>query len=834
MTLQTDPHEDDGRSAVLPVDAVLPELCAALEKSGTAILVAPPGAGKTTRVPPALLRAGFMQGQAVRVIEPRRLAARAAAERMADERGEPVGRTIGYRVRLESRVSAATRIEVVTGGVFRRQILDDAELSGIGAVLFDEFHERALDTDMAFALVRDVQAALREDLRVLIMSATLQAAELADRLGGVPVIACDGRMHPVETRYRPRPADRSLEDHAAATLFQALASETGDILCFLPGQRDIERTADRLADRLPASVTLHRLSGSVDRADQDAAIRPPAPGTRKVVLATAIAETSLTIEGVRIVIDSGLSRVPIHDAGSGMTRLRTVRAALSSVDQRRGRAGRTEPGLCLRLWHEGQTGSLPARPDPEIRQADLAQVVLDAALWGVSDPAGLPWLDDPPQAAWSEAVSLLQRIGALCDKGQVTATGRRLGHLPLHPRLAHMIERTARAGLPVPLAADLAAVLSDPGLTGRSVDLRERVRTLRSNRSGPVRALRRQAAAWAKAIDGGAPEAPGDVDTLTGLLLAFAYPDRIAQARGTDGRFKLANGKGADLDLADPLAIESGLVVADLSGTAARARILMAAPIAMTDILEHFAAEIEDRETVEYDAERDRVMSVVTRQLGALALKSATRPAPAGPLATDLLLEGVAGRGFEALGSRSAVETHCARIAFLLAEDKTAEWPEETEDGLRTSVHDWLAPFLAGATALREIPSDAVRQALRLRLGPALSDRMDRLAPPEIALPSGRSVAVAYSRDGGPGIVVRPHDVFGRAPHPTILDGGYALTVTLVSPADRPVQVTRDLPGFWTGSWRDVRSDLKARYPKHDWPENPLEATPSTHSVKRR
>lgn len=822
------------RIDTLPVDAVLPDLCAALEDAGTAILVAPPGAGKTTRVPPALLDAGFMRGQTIRVIEPRRLAARAAAARMADERGEAVGQTVGYRVRLESRVSERTRIEVVTGGVFRRQILEDGELTGIGAVLFDEFHERALDTDIGFALVRDVQAALREDLRVLIMSATLDAAALADRLGGVPVIACEGRMHPVETRYRPRPADRSLENHAAATVLQALASEAGDVLCFLPGQRDIERTADRLADRLPPSVTLHRLSGAVDRTEQDAAIRPAPSGARKVVLSTAIAETSLTIQGVRIVIDSGLSRVPVHDAGSGMTRLQTVRAALSSVDQRRGRAGRTEPGLCLRLWHEGQTGSLPARPDPEIRQAHLAGAVLDVGLWGVSDPAALPWLDAPPPGAWAEAVSLLKRIGALSEKGQVTAAGRRIGHLPLHPRLAHMIGQAAVAGFPVTLAADLAAVLSDPGLTGRGIDLRARLRTLRGGRAGPVRALRRQAAAWARAAGGGAPEAPGDVDTLSGVLLSFAYPDRIAQARGKDGRFKLANGKGADLDLADPLASESYLVVADLSGTAARARILLAAPIALADLLQHFDAEIEERETVEYDADRDRVISVVARQMGALVLKSATRPAPPGPSATALLLDVVAARGFELLDSLSVVENHCARIAFLRAEDGAADWPDETDTGLRASLNDWLAPFLAGTTALREIPPDAVRQALRLRLGPELCERMDRLAPPDIVLPSGRVVDIDYRRDGGPGIVVRPHDVFGRAPHPAILGGGHALTVTLVSPAGRPVQVTRDLPGFWAGSWRDVRSDLKARYPKHDWPENPADAAPSTDSVKRR
>ena len=473
--------------ATLPIDAVLDEIRAVLKENVTAILVAPPGAGKTTRVPPALLNEDFLNGRAIKLIEPRRLAAKAAAERMAALMSEQPGRTIGYRVRLERKISAATRIEVVTDGVFRRQILDDPELTGVGAVLFDEFHERSLNTDFCLALVRDVQSALRADLRVLIMSATLDAAGLSKQLGGAPVIESKGRLYGVETRYRARSPEKRLEDHVAATVLDAVRSEPGGVLCFLPGQREIVRSAERLEGRLPASVRLHQLSGSVDRKTQEAAILPVRDGVRKVVLATAIAETSLTIEGVRIVVDCGLSRVARFDPGSQMTRLETVRAPKSSIDQRRGRAGRTEPGLCIRLWHEGQTGSLPEKPDPEIRQADLAQLVLDMAAWGVTDPAGLCWLDPPPREAFAQAVSMLTGIGALAADGTITRRGRSLADYPLHPRLGHMIGEAAANGLPAGTAAEIAALLSEQGVAGRELDLRDRLKSFRSRKSPATR-----------------------------------------------------------------------------------------------------------------------------------------------------------------------------------------------------------------------------------------------------------------------------------------------------------------------------------------------------------
>jgi len=828
----TAPDAPDG--GPLPVDAVLDEIRAVLRDHRTAILVAPPGAGKTTRVPPALLGEEFMAGRALKVIEPRRLAAKAAAERMAELRGEAPGETVGYRVRLESRVSARTRIEVVTDGVFRRQILDDPELTGCGAVLFDEFHERSLDGDFAFALVRDVQAALREDLRVLIMSATIDAADLSGRLGGAPVIESLGRLYPVETRYRPRAPDRHLEEDMAGAVLEAVRTEPGSVLCFLPGQREIARTAERLEGRLPAGTELHQLAGALDRALQDRAIRPPAAGRRKVVLATSIAETSLTIEGVRVVIDCGLARVARFDPGSQMSRLETVRAPLSSVDQRRGRAGRTGPGLCLRLWQEAQTGALPAKPEPEIRQADLTQVVLDMAGWGVTDPAALPWLDAPPQDAWIQAVALLKRIGALAADRTITAHGRALGGLPLHPRLGHMIVEAADNGFSAAAAAEIAALLSEPGLGGRELDLQSRLISFRSRKSPAASNLRRQAGAWARQVEkrrgntaGSAPEA------APGLLLAFAYPDRIAQARGRDGGFRLSNGKGCVVDPAEPLSLAPYLVVADTAGKAAHARALLAAPIDPADIFRHFKGLIVRTETLAFDENRKAVTLTGADTLGALVLKRQVRPAAAGAATTALLLKEIAKRGFSCLPFETHVDEFCARIGFL-RENGGTDLPEISSDDLLHRLDGWLQPFLAGAVALSDLSPEGFEHALDLSVGPQATAALARLAPLTCGLPAGGRRRIDYLRDGGPGIAVKPHEVFGPAPHPAILGGAYPLAVTLLSPAGRPLQVTRDLQGFWSGTWKEVRSELRARYPKHFWPEDPAREAPAHSSIKRK
>lgn len=817
----------------LPIDDVIDDIRTTLRDNPLAILVAPPGAGKTTRVPLALLREGFLEGRSIKVVEPRRLAAKTAAQRMASELSQEPGQTVGYQVRLERRMSAETRIELVTDGVFRRQILDDPELSGVGAVLFDEFHERSIDTDVGFALIRDIQSALREDLRVLIMSATIDAAGLADKLGGVPVITSLGRMFAVETRYRPRSPDRRLEDEMAETVIDTVRSDPGSLLCFLPGQGEISRTAERLEGRLPANVALHQLSGSLDRKVQDEAIRPPPEGTRKIVLATAIAETSLTIDGVRVIVDSGLSRIARFDPGSEMTRLETVRAPLSSVDQRRGRAGRTQPGLCIRLWHEGQNGSLAARPDPEIRQADLAQLVLDLAAWGVTDPSGLCWLDPPPGEAWQAATRLLKRIGALGDDATITRHGRELGDLPLHPRLAHLILAASAADLPVPLAAEIAALLSEPGLAGRALDLRDRLRIFRSRNSPAARALRRQSASWIKSLDLSPARPDPKSDQHLGLVLAFAYPDRIAQSRRRDGTFKLANGKGCSIDDRDPLSQAPYVVIADVTGKASNARAQLAAPVDLADLLTVFAADISRRETLNFDEDRQAVTSTVSQMLGALVLKSATRPAKAGAATTRLLIAEIARRGFKCLPFETGIDTFCARVGFC-RQNAAMDLPDLTPENLLATLAQWLEPFLAGATGLRDLDAAAFRNALDLHAGHGAAVALSRTAPLRIELPGGGNARIDYLRDGGPGIAVKPHEVFGPVPHPSILAGAWPLTVTLLSPAGRPIQVTRDLPGFWAGSWKEVRAELRARYPKHFWPEDPAREKATASSIRRK
>lgn len=820
-------------SGPLPIDDVIDDIRTTLRDNPVAILVAPPGAGKTTRVPLALLHEAFLEGRSIKVVEPRRLAAKTAAQRMASELSQEPGQTVGYQVRLERRISVRTRIELVTDGVFRRQILDDPELSGVGAVLFDEFHERSIDTDVGFALVRDVQSALREDLRVLIMSATIDATGLADRLGGVPIIKSLGRMFPVETRYRPRAPDRRLEDEMAEAVIDIVRSDPGSLLCFLPGQGEISRTAERLEGRLPANVAIHQLSGSLDRKVQDEAIRPARDGTRKIVLATAIAETSLTIDGVRVIVDSGLSRIARFDPGSEMTRLETVRAPLSSVDQRRGRAGRTQPGLCIRLWHEGQNGALAARPEPEIRQADVAQLVLDLAAWGVTDPSGLDWLDPPPREAWQAATALLVRIGALGDDGTITRHGRALGDLPLHPRLAHMIVAASESELPVALAAEVAALLSEPGLAGRALDLRDRLRAFRSRNSPAAKALRRQVTAWIRGFD--PPPARPHVkdDQYLGLVLAFAYPDRIAQSRRRDGTFKLANGKGCSIDDRDPLSQAPYAVIADVTGKASNARAQLAAPIDLADILNVFAADITRRETLAFDEDRQAVTLTISHMLGALVLKSSTRPAEPGEAVTRQLIAEIGRRGFKCLSFETGIEAFCARVGFA-RQNGNADLPDLTPENLLATLSQWLEPFLAGATGLRDLDATTFKNALDLHVGHNPAAALSRAAPLRIELPSGASTRIDYLRDGGPGIAVKPNEVFGPAPHPSILDGDWPLTVTLLSPAGRPLQVTRDLPGFWTGSWKDVRAELRARYPKHFWPEDPGREKATTSSVRRK
>jgi len=820
----------------LPIDAVLGDLTATLRAAPSAVLVAPPGAGKTTRVPLALLDEPWVKGGRILVLEPRRLAARAAAARMAATLHERVGETVGFRVRLRSEVSARTRIEVVTEGVFTRMVLDDPELSGVAAVLFDEYHERSLDADLGLALALDAQRALRDDLRLLVMSATLDGARVAGLLGNgapAPVIESEGRAFPVETAYLGRVPRAPVPQQMADAILKALADEEGSILAFLPGAGEIRRTADLLAERIrnPA-VDVVPLYGALDTAEQDRAVLPALPGRRKVVLATSIAETSLTIEGVRVVVDSGLARVPVFEPDVGLTRLETVRVSRAAADQRRGRAGRTAPGVCYRLWSMGETAALRPFATPEILAADLSGAVLDLARAGIRDPAALAFLDPPPAAAISEAKALLRLIGALDEAERVTALGERMARLPLPPRLAFMVVRAAelKAGR---RAAEIAAVLTERGLGGDSVDLTHRMDGFARDRSRRADDARRLAARWAEAAgaarDSGAP--PSD-----GALLAFAFPDRVAKARdetaGEVARFLLANGRGALLDGATALARAPFLAVAELSGRAEAARITLAAALTAAEVEADFAASISQALEVTFDVEAAQVRAREVRRLGALVLASRPRPAPADDETARLLATGIAALGLSRLPWTAALGQWRDRVMFLRAAEGD-DWPDLSDDALAATIADWLAPFIAGRTALADIRPDELGNALHALLPHHLKARMEAEAPTHFTAPTGSRLAVDYAAESGPTVEVRVQELFGLTRHPAIAGGRVPLTLALLSPAHRPIQVTRDLPQFWRGSWRDVRAEMRGRYPKHPWPEDPASAPPTTRAKPR-
>lgn len=806
----------------LPVEATLPELRAALSGHASAVLVAPPGAGKSTRVPLALLAEPWRGDGRILVLEPRRLAARAAARRMAETVGEPVGRTVGYRVRMDAKVSAATRVEVVTSGVFVRMIADDPELSGVAAVLFDEVHERALDTDLGLALALDSQGALRPDLKLLAMSATADAARIAALLGGAPVVTSSGRSFPVETRHAPPPPRTRMEDAVTEAVRRALRDETGSVLAFLPGRAEIERTAERLAVGLPGDVDLVPLHGGLDGRAQDAAIRPAAACRRKVVLATPIAETSITIEGVRAVVDAGYVRRPRFEPAMGLTRLVTEKVSRAAADQRRGRAGRTEPGVCVRLWAEAQTAALLPFDPPEILDADLASLALDLADWGVDDPRKLAWLDPPPEAAFREARALLQGLGAIDAAGSITADGRALRALPLPPRLAHMVHKAAETG-EAGLAAEIALILTEQGLGGRDVNVAHRLDALARDRSERARAGRDAARRWAK-LAGSA--GGGAVDPLrVGRLVALAFPDRIAQARGQAGAYRTAAGRGGVLDPAIALAREPFLAVAELQGAAQNARILLAAPLDQPTIETTFADRIAEEEVSAFDPDVAAVRTTQLRRLGALVLaERRTVPKP-GPETLAALLHGVAGLGLDRLPWSAETRQLRARAGFL-HRTLGAPWPDVSDAALLPALDAWLGPYVPGAVGLADISRSALAAALDgLLAGTGRSGDLDRLAPARLGTPSGRSAEIDYSGER-PTVSVRVQDLYGLAAHPAVAGGALPLVVQLLSPADRPIQVTTDLPGFWRGSWADVRSELRGRYPKHAWPEDPATAPP--------
>lgn len=820
------PHQFDNP---LPIDAVLDELDRTLIGHNAAVLVAPPGAGKTTRVPLALLDAPWAKGKKIIVLEPRRIAARASAERMAKALRERSGETVGYRVRFGSKVSRATRIEVVTEGIFSRWILDDPELDGVAAVLFDEFHERSLDADLGLALARDAQTGLREDLRILVMSATLDGARVAKLLGDAPVVESEGRAFPVETRYVGRKVDAPVERQMAETIATALRADAGSVLAFLPGAAEIRRTQTFLAERVhDASVEIVPLFGALDASVQDRAIAPAPKGIRKVVLATSIAETSLTIEGVRIVVDSGLARVPRYEPDIALTRLETVRASRAAVDQRRGRAGRIEPGVCYRLWDEPQTASLPAYTAPEILSADLSSLVLDLAQWGVSDPASLAFLDPPPGPALKEARSLLGELGALDGDGRITEEGQSLRALALPPRLARMIVDSARFGAGEE-AAEIAAVLSERGLGGDSVDLDHRLDQFRRDRSQRASSARSMAARWASQVK---VAAVSDQTALsTGVMLAFAFPDRVAKNRG-NGSFVLANGRGAAVEQTAALARLPYIAVAELTGTAASGRILLAAPITQEEIEQRFADQIETIEEVTFDRSAMALRARRRRSLHAITLSEAPMPLKPSAETARIFADGLIAAGLDRLPWSKHSKQWRDRIMFLRkAEDES--WPDLSDAALAARADDWLVGALYDKTALKDLSAGDLADALMGLLPWELRARLDREAPTHFEAPTGTQLAIDYEAEQGPTIAVRLQELFGLNTHPSIARGAVPLVLELLSPAQRPVQVTRDLPGFWRGSYAAVRSDLRGRYPRHPWPDDPASAMP-TRRVKPR
>jgi ATP-dependent helicase HrpB len=822
-----------GWKFALPIDEVSGALHAALAKATRVVLVAPPGAGKTTRVPLEMLRQPWVADRKIIVLEPRRLAARAAALRMAQTLGEEVGETVGLRVRLQSRIGPKTRIEIVTEGVFARMILDDPALDGVAAVVFDEFHERSLDADMGLALALDAQAGLREDLRILVMSATLDGARVAALLDEAPVIQSEGRAYPVVTHYIGRDPRARIEDEIVRVVMQALRAEPGSLLVFLPGQGEIVRTAERLRERITdATIDIAPLFGAMDRRAQDLAIEPTAAGRRKIVLATSIAETSLTIEGVRIVIDSGLARVPRYEPDIGLTRLETVRVSRAAADQRRGRAGRTEPGVCYRLWEEAATGALQPYATPEILAADLSSMMLDLAEWGARDPASLRWLDPPPQPAVNEARNLLRSLGALDDEGAITETGRAIRSLALPPRLARMVVEAAHVG-EADLAADIAAVIVERGLGGDSIDVSARVERLTRDRSPRAQDARRLARGWAdkaRSLSDTKGREDYDIDRI-GALVATAFPDRIAKARGKPGEFLMANGRGASCEAHDALAKSPYLAIAEVSGRAAAARILAAAPLTLQDIETVAGATIETADETSFDRASASLRLRRVRRLGAIALGEQPRPV-AGSDAARALAVGVAGLGIERLPWSKAQKQWRDRVLFLRRAEGDV-WPDLSDAGLAVDPAAWLAPFVEGRSSLADISADDLDAALKALVPWDLARKLDAEAPTHFEAPTGSRVAVDYEAEGGPVLAIRVQELFGLSQHPSLAGGRVPLTLHLLSPAHRPIQITRDLPGFWKGSWSAVKSEMKGRYPRHVWPDDPASATATARAKPR-
>ncbi|WP_294256593.1 ATP-dependent helicase HrpB [uncultured Sphingomonas sp.] len=839
----------------LPIHAVLPALLDALRGGSNAVLVAPPGAGKTTAVAPALLGEAWCTGE-ILLLSPRRLAARAAAERMAALAGESVGKTFGYATRMDSKRSAATRVTVVTEGIFVNRIQADPELVGVSAVLFDEVHERSLDSDFGLALALDAQGALRPDLRLVAMSATLDGSRFSGLMGDAPVVESEGRSFPLTLRHLGRAAEARIEDSVAAAVRQALREEEGGILAFLPGVAEIERTAERLGDL--GGAVLHRLHGSLEPAAQRAAIAPDREGRRKIVLATSIAETSLTLDGIRVVVDSGLARRPRYDRAAGMTRLVTERASQAAVTQRAGRAARQGPGTAYRLWEEAATAGLPRFDPPEILEADLSALMLDCALWGVTDPRQLAWLDPPPEAAIAEARARLGALEAIDGDGRPTEHGKAIARLPLPPRLGHMLVRASERGM-ARTAAEVAVLLGERGLGGNDADLELRLRRWKGERGQRAENARRLAERWSKLVPPPAASAPlplaggagGGADvaasSLTAqrasrpsppptppasgrgaqaggagedvaLCVALAFPDRVAKRRDGSGEtWASVGGRGFKLDPTSPLARADWLAVAETQGMAAGARILSAAPIDAVTVESLFADRIETRRTVSFDPATGRIEALRERRLGAVRLSGGSDSGATPAEIESALLEGVRTHGLHLLPWSETAQALRTRAAY-------AGIDALTDEALLATLDDWLPAALEGKRRLDAVPPESLTQALQNLLGWDGQKTLDRLAPARFETPAGSSHAIDYAAEAGPTVEVRVQALFGLAEHPMI-GGNVPLVLSLTSPAGRPIQTTRDLPGFWTGSWAAVAKEMRGRYPRHPWPEDPAAAS---------
>jgi ATP-dependent RNA helicase HrpB len=832
----------------LPINEALPALAEVLARRRSVLLEAPPGAGKSTIVPLFLRASPWLAEQKILMLEPRRIAARAVAGRMAHLLGEAVGRSVGFRTRLETRVSRETRIEVVTEGILTRMLQEDSGLAGIGCVIFDEFHERSLNADLGLALCIESQQNLREDLRLVVMSATLDLEPIAKLLGDAPVVAARGRSFDVATQYVARRPEIYLEQQTAQVVRTALREHDGDILCFLPGAAEIRRVQRALEEGLERQVRVLPLYGELEGAAQDAALAPAPAGQRKIVLATSIAETSLTIEGVRVVVDSGLRRYAEFDPATGMSHLVTTKVSQAAADQRRGRAGRLSAGHCYRLWSEGTQSSLAPQTAPEILHADLAPLALELSCWGAVDAASLSWLDPPPAAPLAQARDLLRQLEAIDSAARVTAHGRMLAKLGLHPRLAHMLVKARAHGAPR-LGCDLAAILGErdilrAGVGARDVDLRLRVAVLR----GDVRDLppgitvdsramsqaARSSAHWQRDLARGRPDA-ADPHEWTGILLAWAYPDRIGRARGDGGRYLLANGRGARFGEPQALAKAEFIVAAELDGAEREARIFLAAPVKLADLEEHFSAQILAHAEIVWDEREQAVRARRERRLGAVLLDSAEIRQPDSQALQNAALAGLRQLGPAGLPWTPELRQWQARVMLMrqYAVASPEPWPDVSDAALAATLEEWAPPWISGFTRREHFARMDLGNALRSRLTYAQGVIMEREAPTHFTVPSGSAVPIDYLDGDIPTLSVRLQEMFGLSRTPSVAAGRLPLLLKLLSPARRPVQITRDLVSFWNRGYHEVKKDLKGRYPKHYWPEDPYTAEPTRRARPR-